>query len=79
MGNRIPAKELLTDFHCAVDDYIELCASEGKEPEKPYKGSFFGAGEMELFCCTPFASIRKLYHKKTVLCYNYEDELRAAV
>ena len=34
------AKELLTDFHCAVDAYIELCASESKEPEKPYKGSF---------------------------------------
>ncbi len=34
------AKELIEDFHNAVDDYLELCASEGKEPEKAYKGSF---------------------------------------
>lgn len=34
------AKELIDDFHGAVDDYLELCAAEGKEPEKAYKGSF---------------------------------------
>ena len=34
------AKELVEDFHGAVDDYLELCASEGKEPERAYKGSF---------------------------------------
>ncbi len=34
------AKELIEDFHNAVDDYLELCAAEGKEPEKAYKGSF---------------------------------------
>lgn len=27
-------------FHEAVDDYLELCAEVGKEPEKMYKGSF---------------------------------------
>ena len=34
------AKELIEDFHGAVDDYLALCAAEGKEPEKAYKGSF---------------------------------------
>ncbi len=34
------AKELIADFHCAVDAYLELCESIGKEPEKAYKGSF---------------------------------------
>ena len=28
------AKDLVEDFHCAVDDYIEMCAAEGIEPEK---------------------------------------------
>ena len=32
--------ELIKDFHAAVDDYLELCQKEGKEPEKAYKGSF---------------------------------------
>lgn len=34
------AAELLADFHGAVDDYLELCAEEGVEPEKAYKGCF---------------------------------------
>lgn len=34
------ARELLTDFHGAVDDYLELCAQQGKKPERAYKGSF---------------------------------------
>ncbi len=32
--------ELETGFRAAVDDYLELCAAEGKEPEKGYKGTF---------------------------------------
>jgi predicted HicB family RNase H-like nuclease len=27
-------------FEEAVDDYLELCADEGREPEKPFKGTF---------------------------------------
>lgn len=27
------AKELLDDFHGAIDDYLENCKEEGKEPE----------------------------------------------
>lgn len=34
------AKELLEDFHGAVDDYLELCETKGIEPEVAYKGSF---------------------------------------
>ncbi len=34
------ATELVEDFHGAVDDYLELCARQGIEPEKAYKGSF---------------------------------------
>ena len=34
------ARELITDFHTAVDDYLALCAAEGTEPERAYKGSF---------------------------------------
>ncbi|MCC8103796.1 MAG: type II toxin-antitoxin system HicB family antitoxin [Clostridiales bacterium] len=34
------AKELIEDFHGAVDDYLALCEADGKEPEKAYKGSF---------------------------------------
>jgi len=34
------AKELVEDFHGAVDDYLESCQSEGITPEVAYKGSF---------------------------------------
>lgn len=34
------AKELVDDFHEAVDDYLATCKSEGTEPETAYKGSF---------------------------------------
>lgn len=27
------AKELINDFHGAVDDYLAVCAAEGREPE----------------------------------------------
>ena len=34
------ASELISDFHTAIDDYINMCTAEGKEPEKAFKGSF---------------------------------------
>ena len=34
------AKELLDDFHGAVDDYLDTCRAQGKEPEVAFKGSF---------------------------------------
>ena len=34
------AKELIEDFHGAVDDYLAHCEETGTEPERAYKGSF---------------------------------------
>ena len=33
-------RELIKDFHDAVDDYLALCEVEGREPEMAYKSSF---------------------------------------
>ena len=32
-------RELLDDFHGAVDDYLAACEEEGSKPEVAYKGS----------------------------------------
>ena len=37
-GNSVSA--ITEDFHNAVDEYLEFCSANGKEPEKPFKGSF---------------------------------------
>ena len=37
-GNSL--KELKIDFEDAVDDYIKMCAEEGVEPQRAYKGKF---------------------------------------
>ena len=31
---------LRSDFEGAIDDYLEICASEGIEPQRAYKGKF---------------------------------------
>jgi len=28
------------DFHHAIDEYLKFCAHNGREPEKPFRGSF---------------------------------------
>ena len=33
-------RELRKAFHGAVDDYIQACKETGREPQKPFKGSF---------------------------------------
>jgi predicted HicB family RNase H-like nuclease len=33
-------QSLKEDFEGAIDDYLEMCAEKGVEPEKAYKGSF---------------------------------------
>lgn len=33
-------EQLKVDFEEAIDDYLDLCAEKGLEPEKVYKGSF---------------------------------------
>lgn len=37
-GDTVPELEAM--FHENIDDYLELCAEEGREPDKEYKGSF---------------------------------------
>ena len=37
-GNSV--NSLTNDFHKAVDEYLNYCSIKGKEPEKPFKGSF---------------------------------------
>jgi len=32
--------DLVKDFQAGVDDYLDMCVEEGKEPEKPFKGTF---------------------------------------
>jgi predicted HicB family RNase H-like nuclease len=34
------AKSLKRAFHETVDDYLKLCAAEGRKPDVPLKGSF---------------------------------------
>ncbi len=36
----VDMKALKIDFEEAVDDYLDLCARKGIEPEKPYSGIF---------------------------------------
>lgn len=33
-------ENIVSEFHSAVDDYLEFCAEVGKAPEKEYKGTF---------------------------------------
>lgn len=49
------ARELVEDFHGAVEDYLSFCQAEGIEPEKAYKGSFNIRVSPEL-------------HKRAVIC-----------
>ena len=37
-GNSV--QNLKADFEGAVDDYLEMCAENGVEPEKAYRGNF---------------------------------------
>ena len=40
--------ELRSAFRDSVDDYLDLCASRGEEPEKPYSGKFVVRVDPEL-------------------------------
>lgn len=33
------ATELVSDFHNAIDDYLDMCKSDGTKPETAFKGS----------------------------------------
>ncbi len=36
------AKELIADFHGAVDDYLKMCEAEHRTPEVAYSGIYHG-------------------------------------
>jgi predicted HicB family RNase H-like nuclease len=38
----------IEEFHNSIDSYLELCASRGEEPEKPYSGNFLVRIDPEL-------------------------------
>lgn len=40
MGTTTSVDALETAFKEAVDDYLETCHELGREPEKPFKGTF---------------------------------------
>ena len=52
------ARDLVEDFHGAVDDYLALCEAEGTEPEKAYKGSFNVRISPELHKAAAIAAMR---------------------
>jgi predicted HicB family RNase H-like nuclease len=33
------ADDLVAAFHESIDDYLEFCAADGVDPEKPYSGN----------------------------------------
>lgn len=33
-------ESLIDDFHDAVDEYLDFCAENGKDPQQQYKGTF---------------------------------------
>ena len=33
-------EDLEKDFHAGIDDYLDMCAEKGMEPEKPFRGTF---------------------------------------
>ena len=69
------AKELVEDFHGAVDDYLSLCKAEGIEPERAYKGTFNVRISPELHRqCAIYA----ISHHKTLNSF-VEESLRNAL
>ncbi|MBQ9880148.1 MAG: type II toxin-antitoxin system HicB family antitoxin, partial [Clostridia bacterium] len=52
------ARDLVEDFHGAVDDYLALCEEQRTEPEKAYKGSFNVRISPELHKAAVIAALR---------------------
>lgn len=69
------AKELVEDFHSAVDDYLSLCNEKGIAPERAYKGTFNVRISPELHRqCAIYA----VSHQKTLNSF-VEDSLKRAL
>jgi predicted HicB family RNase H-like nuclease len=61
------AKGLKRAFHQAVDDYLALCAEEGRKPDEPLKGSFNVRPGRELHRRTMLAARRKGTNLNTIV------------
>jgi predicted HicB family RNase H-like nuclease len=42
------ARELSRAFRASIDSYLELCAEDGKQPDKPFNGKILVRTEPEL-------------------------------
>lgn len=51
--------ELESDFHEAVDDYLETCREIGKKPEKPFSGRLVVRIPSELHCAIALEAKRQ--------------------
>ena len=76
------AKSLKAAFHEAVDDYLDMCAEEGKTPDTPLKGSFNVRPGKELHRRAMIHAKRKGLNLNTVVSdalrkYLDSDEARA--
>ena len=61
------AKGLKRAFHQAVDDYLVLCAEEGRKPDVPLKGSFNVRPGRELHRRAMLAARRKGTNLNTIV------------
>ena len=52
------AAEIEEEFHKAVDDYLQLCAELGQEPDKTYSGTFNVRVEPELHRAAAMEALR---------------------
>ncbi|MGH7477261.1 MAG: type II toxin-antitoxin system HicB family antitoxin [Longimicrobiales bacterium] len=51
--------ELQRELAASVEEYLELCAQRGEEPEKPYSGSFLVRADPELHRSIATAAARE--------------------
>jgi predicted HicB family RNase H-like nuclease len=70
-------KELENAFREAVDDYLETCANQGDEPEKPFKGSFNVRVGPEIHRDVALAARRKNVGLNDYVCGALTDALSA--
>ena len=69
------AAELTEDFHNAVDDYLELCATQNILPEQPYQGSF----RVEISPELHRKAVRRATEQNVSLNRFVENSIRASV
>lgn len=73
------AKDLIADFHAAVDDYLELCAAENMEPERAYKGSFNIRISPELHKQAVISAIARNQSLNSFVEYSIQNAIRSSI